>query len=516
MFGNQQGKEFADGISDDLFDPIPIGRGSPASLGSGSTAPKESQHGLQTQTGGASYGYGVGGPAPPISISEHEANGSVAGRSMNSSPPASSPEKSFPAVLHSIVSNEDTYCIHWLECGTRFVIANKEEFTQNVLAAYFPSGGTKGGTTKFTSFTRRLKRWNFSRVPSGREMGAYYHAEFKRGEPEMAARIQYPGHKEGERKAYAGPGGHKTSPTSGRRLSATKRKVKTGVMPKGRRRASTGSMAPPLYQISSGSEIPTTFNCFRDDLNGLDNISPTPIKPKVGPQDVTSVDMQSWLRDTGFTDGMGESNNANSSELDKSLDDRPAFALPPQLAFPNSVMAGGGGGQQLQGMMRRRSMEGVPPNKSMQSMFMSNSFNSGTSSLTPTQLQLLGQPETSMPNFTANNGGFSHSNIGGSSHGGNNFNIGGSAHSGILNIGGSSHPGNLNIGGPSNGVGINNMTGMQQSNQNNNIDMVSRPEQVGSINGNGHGLSDLNNDMLRDLSFGDLKVMGDFPADPFT
>ena len=35
------------------------------------------------------------------------------------------------------------------------------------------------GHAKFTSFTRRLKHWIFSRVPSGPSMGAYCNADFR-------------------------------------------------------------------------------------------------------------------------------------------------------------------------------------------------------------------------------------------------------------------------------------------------------------------------------------------------
>ena len=37
-----------------------------------------------------------------------------------------------------------------------------------VLPVYFKQ-------SKYTSFTRKLKRWGFTRVTSGTELGAYYH-----------------------------------------------------------------------------------------------------------------------------------------------------------------------------------------------------------------------------------------------------------------------------------------------------------------------------------------------------
>lgn len=44
---------------------------------------------------------------------------------------------------------------------------------------------------KFTSFTRRLKRWNFVRVPRGPELGAYYNPNFKRDQPELVQMMIY-------------------------------------------------------------------------------------------------------------------------------------------------------------------------------------------------------------------------------------------------------------------------------------------------------------------------------------
>ena len=91
----------------------------------------------------------------------------------------------FPILLHEIVSEAvSDDCIHWLSCGTRFMISDKKRFAKDVLPRFY-------GHAKFTSFTRRLKRWSFTRVPSGPFMGAYYNANFRRGEPELAARVRY-------------------------------------------------------------------------------------------------------------------------------------------------------------------------------------------------------------------------------------------------------------------------------------------------------------------------------------
>lgn len=91
----------------------------------------------------------------------------------------------FPLLLHEIVSDPTTDdLIHWLPCGTRFTISDKTKFAERVLPRFF-------GHAKFTSFTRRLKRWCFTRVPSGPFMGSYYNVNFRRGEHELAARVRY-------------------------------------------------------------------------------------------------------------------------------------------------------------------------------------------------------------------------------------------------------------------------------------------------------------------------------------
>ncbi len=91
----------------------------------------------------------------------------------------------FPILLHEVVSNPQTnFCIHWLPCGTRFMISDKKIFAENVLPLFC-------GNAKYTSFTRRLKRWGFRRVPSGPYMGTYYSPNFTRDHPDLAASVRY-------------------------------------------------------------------------------------------------------------------------------------------------------------------------------------------------------------------------------------------------------------------------------------------------------------------------------------
>ncbi|KAL7549643.1 hypothetical protein ACHAWF_012909 [Thalassiosira exigua] len=64
------------------------------------------------------------------------------------------------------------------------MISDKKEFASKVLPRFY-------GHSKYTSFTRRLKRWSFTRVPSGPYLGAYYNENFRRDEPQLACRVRY-------------------------------------------------------------------------------------------------------------------------------------------------------------------------------------------------------------------------------------------------------------------------------------------------------------------------------------
>ncbi|KAI2498160.1 hypothetical protein MHU86_16358 [Fragilaria crotonensis] len=80
----------------------------------------------------------------------------------------------FPQKLMEILSNEENSdIISWLPNGRGFVIHNKKRFSAELMQKYFKK-------SKFTSFTRKLNRWNFARVTRGPETGAYYHDYFQR------------------------------------------------------------------------------------------------------------------------------------------------------------------------------------------------------------------------------------------------------------------------------------------------------------------------------------------------
>ena len=70
--------------------------------------------------------------------------------------------------LKDILSDpENKEAITWLPNGKGFLVLDRKLFVQTVLPKYL------GKATKYTSFTRKLSRWNFVRVANGPEEGAW-------------------------------------------------------------------------------------------------------------------------------------------------------------------------------------------------------------------------------------------------------------------------------------------------------------------------------------------------------
>lgn len=90
----------------------------------------------------------------------------------------------FPQRLMSILSQEKfAAAISWLPHGRAFVIRDRTLFSETVMPKFFSR------KSKYSSFTRKLNRWNFIRVSSGPELGAYYHEFFLRDRPQLAAQM---------------------------------------------------------------------------------------------------------------------------------------------------------------------------------------------------------------------------------------------------------------------------------------------------------------------------------------
>lgn len=72
--------------------------------------------------------------------------------------------------------------ITWLPGGKAFIVLDKRRFATDILPRYFKE-------SQYTSFTRKLSRWKFSRIPRGQYMGAYYHKNFRRDNRDLCARM---------------------------------------------------------------------------------------------------------------------------------------------------------------------------------------------------------------------------------------------------------------------------------------------------------------------------------------
>jgi hypothetical protein len=76
-------------------------------------------------------------------------------------------------------ANEHPDIISWLPHGRGFVIRDKRRLAETVLPKYFKE-------SKYTSFTRRLNRWNFTIQTHGHKEASYFHPVFVQGDPQRA------------------------------------------------------------------------------------------------------------------------------------------------------------------------------------------------------------------------------------------------------------------------------------------------------------------------------------------
>jgi len=94
-------------------------------------------------------------------------------------------QSTFPEQLMEVLSNESlSDIITWLPHGKGWFIRDKGRFEKEVMPLYFDNP-----QSKYTSFTRKLNRWNFYRVSSGSENGAYYHPLFLRDNKSLCSRM---------------------------------------------------------------------------------------------------------------------------------------------------------------------------------------------------------------------------------------------------------------------------------------------------------------------------------------
>lgn len=89
----------------------------------------------------------------------------------------------FPQRLMDILSNDQVNdVVTWLPHGKAFIIYKKKKFAAEILPKFFKQ-------SKFTSFTRKLNRWGFTRVTRGPETGSYFHKYFLRDQPRLCMQM---------------------------------------------------------------------------------------------------------------------------------------------------------------------------------------------------------------------------------------------------------------------------------------------------------------------------------------
>jgi HSF-type DNA-binding len=99
----------------------------------------------------------------------------------------SSKAGSFPSLLYDLLedSEKDGFIdlISWQNHGRAFRVNNPKQFAADIMSRYFHQ-------TRYTSFQRQLALYGFLRIRTGKDRGAYYHKQFKRGKKSVCIDIQ--------------------------------------------------------------------------------------------------------------------------------------------------------------------------------------------------------------------------------------------------------------------------------------------------------------------------------------
>jgi hypothetical protein len=109
--------------------------------------------------------------------------------------------------------------IAWTPSGKAFEIRKSKQFAIEILPKYFKSA-------KYSSFTRKLHRWNFQRHYRGDEAGAYYHPDFIKGRLDLVERMRC---KSESQPSAPKPKTNKPASSAPRKTASTKSKTKGDV-----------------------------------------------------------------------------------------------------------------------------------------------------------------------------------------------------------------------------------------------------------------------------------------------
>ena len=84
--------------------------------------------------------------------------------------------------MHILSSDAHQHILSWSHDGNSFVVKNPKLLVSEVLPKYFKEA-------KYSSFTRKLHRWGFIKILRGKELTAYFHKQFRRGNYDLCTRI---------------------------------------------------------------------------------------------------------------------------------------------------------------------------------------------------------------------------------------------------------------------------------------------------------------------------------------
>jgi len=107
----------------------------------------------------------------------------LSGPSLNTCEPSQLSGSSFPIKLMQILENNQlSDIIAWHPNGEGFIVNDKERLEAEVLPSFFKEA-------KYTSFNRRLKRWDFRIQRRGHKKSSYFHPLFFRNDYESLKRL---------------------------------------------------------------------------------------------------------------------------------------------------------------------------------------------------------------------------------------------------------------------------------------------------------------------------------------
>lgn len=100
--------------------------------------------------------------------------------------PSAVQQHSFPLrlqrMLDKLEAESNSEIVSWCPHGRAFAVHDPDRFVVELMPVYF-------NQTKYSSFQRQLHMYNFSRITSGRDKGAYWNVYFQRGKPSLTVHM---------------------------------------------------------------------------------------------------------------------------------------------------------------------------------------------------------------------------------------------------------------------------------------------------------------------------------------